>query len=108
MTRLTDFTTDLVDKLVMTPAGRNYAPKVRMETVTREEHKDHLLLEIITCGAALRFHTMADRPEAHLLFQCLGERRGKDPAANLSLFVQDLAKFAPAAILYYQKTQPIS
>jgi hypothetical protein len=58
-----------------------------------------LLLEIITRGAALRYRTMADRREALLLFQCLGERRGKDPAGNLSLFVQDLAKFAPAAVL---------
>ena len=98
-TRLTDFTTDLVEKVVMVSAGRHFVTKVVTEAVTREEQKDHLLLEIITRGAALRYHAMADRPETLLLFQCLGERRGKDPAANLSLFVQDLARFAPAAVL---------
>jgi len=68
------------------------------EAVTKEEQKDHLLLEIIGRGAARRYHTRADRPESLLLFQCLGERRVKDPATNLSLFVQQLATFAPDAL----------
>ena len=98
-TRLTDFTKVLVDKEVMGRAARHIGPKVVTEVVTREEQKDHLLLEIIPRGAELRYHAVADRLEAHFLFQCLGERRGRDPAANLSLFVQDLVKLAPAAVL---------
>jgi hypothetical protein len=97
--RLADFTRDLVNKVVMRPAGRRVDLKVVTEAVTKEEQKDHLLLEIITRGAALRYHSVADRLEAHLLFQCLGERRAKDPTTNLSLFVQDLVRFAPAAVL---------
>src|ERR1035438_9448548 len=80
-------------------ASRHFGPKVVTEAVTKEEQKDHLLLEIIPRGLALRYHAVADRLEALLLFQCLGERRGKDAAANLALFVQDLVKFAPAAVL---------
>jgi hypothetical protein len=98
-TRLTEFTRDLVNKVVTRPAGRHFELKVVTEAVTKEAQQDHLLLEIVTRGAALRYHAVADRIEAHLLFQSLGERRGKDPATNLALFVQDLAKFAPAAVL---------
>jgi hypothetical protein len=72
--------------------------KLVTQAETTEEQNDHWLLEIITGGAALRCRAMADQPEAMLLFQCLGERRGRDPAGNLTLFVQELAKFAPAAV----------
>jgi hypothetical protein len=97
--RLTEFEHDLVSKLV-TRSNEDYAA-LRMVTqaVTKEAQADHLLLEILTTGAAARYHAVADRPEAHLLFQSLGERRGKDPAQNLSRFVQELAKAAPAAVL---------
>lgn len=98
-TRLTDFKTELVERVKVVRSGKHLVPKVVRESETREERKDYLLLEIVTRGAALRYRSMADRPEALLLFQCLGEWRGKDPAGNLSLFVQDLAKFAPAAVL---------
>jgi hypothetical protein len=98
-TPFTEFTTDLVNKVVTKVSRRDSAPRVVIEAVTTEERNDHLPLEIITRGASLRYHTMADRPETLLLFQCLGARRGQDPAVNLSLFVQDLAKFAPAALL---------
>jgi hypothetical protein len=101
---LTDFTSDLVRKLMTQAGGGNYAdcaPFVRVEKITKEERREHLLLEIITRGAALRYHVMADVPETLLLFQCLGERRCKDLTANLALFVQELATFAPAAILNY-------
>jgi hypothetical protein len=98
--RLTEFTTELGSRLVATGA-RDNAPKVRLARETKEEQKDHLLLEIITHGAALRYNTVADRPEALLLFQCLGERRSKEPLLNLALFVQDMVKFAPAATLNY-------
>ena len=96
---LVDFARDLVSKVVTRPAGRHVDLKVVTEVVTREEQKKHLLLEIITCGGELRYHAVADRLEAHLLFQCLGQRRGKDPAANLALFVRDVARFAPGAVL---------
>ncbi len=60
-----------------------------------------LLLEIFSHGASQRHTLTADRPESLLLFQCLGERRSREPLQNLSLFVQDLARFAPAAPLSY-------
>ena len=97
--RLTDFSRELVDKVVAVPAGRHIELKVVTEAVTKEEKKDHLLLEMITVGAAARYHVVADRPEALLLFQSLGERRTKDPFANLTLFVRELVKFAPSAVL---------
>jgi len=98
--RLTDFKTELVDKVkfVRNPRGR-YVLAAVTESNTTEEQKDHLLLEIITCGAAQRYHITADHREATLLFQCLGERRTRRPATDLCLLVQDLAKFAPAAVL---------
>ncbi len=96
--RLTEFKRNLVDKVLVNP-GEDCSPKLVMKVETREEQNDHLLLEIITRGAALRYHAVADRPEALLLFQCLGERREKDPATNLSLFVRELAQHAPAATL---------
>lgn len=96
--RLSEFTTGLVNKVVLT-GTREPSIKVALASVNKEEKKDHLLLEIITRGAALRFHAVADRPEAQLLFRCLGDRRSKDAAANLLHFVQDVAKFAPEAAL---------
>jgi hypothetical protein len=98
--RLTEFTSELTTKLVIT-SPRDSAPKVGLARQTREEQKNHLLLEIITRGAALRYNTAADRPEALLLFGCLGERRSREPLPNLLLFVQEMAKYAPAAILNY-------
>ena len=97
--RLTEFRTELVDKVEIRIGSRDSFPKVVTETQTTEEQNDHWLLEIITGGAALRYRAMADRPEAMLLFQCLGERRGRDAAGNLTLFVQELARYAPAAVL---------
>lgn len=80
--RLTEFTRDLVNKVVMRPAGRHFELKTVTEAVTKETQKDHLLLEIITSGAAIRYHAVADRPEAHLLFHCLRDWQGKDSAVN--------------------------
>jgi hypothetical protein len=100
--RFTEFKTELVEKLHLARAARHrygYGPTVVAESETREEQKDHWLLEIITRQAALRYRLLADRLESLLLFQCLGERRKKDPAGNLSLFVRDLAQFAPEALL---------
>ncbi len=97
--RLTEFKRKLVSNLVTQPTGDGVDLRMVTQKVTKEEQKDHLLLEIITTGAAGRYHTVADRPEAFLLFQALGERRVKDPATNLSLFVQDVARSAPSALL---------
>jgi len=99
--RLTEFTTELVDKVVGSYATRELAPRIITQAIRKEEQKEHLLLEIITRGAAARYHTIADKPETAVLFQCLGEERGKDPAANLAVLVQELAKLAPAALLNY-------
>jgi hypothetical protein len=68
---------------------------------TTEKKENHLLLEIITHGCAKRCQTLPDKPEALLLFHCLAERRTRDPLQNLSLFLSDLAAFAPAAVLNY-------
>jgi hypothetical protein len=97
--RLTDFKRNQVQKLEMRGIGAEVSIKVVTAMQTTEEHNYHWLLEIITRGAALRYHLMADRLESLLLFQCLGERRKKDPAQNLPLFVRELARFAPAALL---------
>src|ERR1039458_3881212 len=96
--RLVDFKTEMVERLRAVSEGRHFTMKLVTQAETTEEQNDHWLLEIITGGAALRCRAMADQPEAMLLFQCLGERRGRDPAGNLTLFVQELAKFAPAAV----------
>ncbi len=98
--RLTEFKQEIVSKLVTRPAGRSGVDlKMVTEPVTKEEHNEHLLVEIFTAGPALRYHARADRLEAHLLFQCLGEQQTKDPFTDLTLFVQAVAKAAPAAVL---------
>lgn len=95
--KLTEFKTELTEEIKSAPGSRDYSPRLVLETKTIEEHNDHLLLEIITNGAAWRCHTVAARPEAAILFQSLGDRRRMDPAANLSLFVRELSRFAPSA-----------
>jgi hypothetical protein len=97
--RLTDFTRQLVEKTVLKVEGRHLVVKVVEEPVTKEAQKDHWLLELITTGADRRYHIVADRPEALLLFQCLGERRTKEASTNLALLVRELVKFAPSAVL---------
>jgi hypothetical protein len=95
--RMVDFKREVVNRIVT--AIRDGAPQVRTTSVTKEEKKDHLLLEIITHGAAQRYHVKADQPEVQLLFRCLGDRRSKEPFVNLTLFVQELATHAPSAVL---------
>jgi hypothetical protein len=99
-TRITEFTTEPAARFAASPAKENDA-RLASARQTKEEQKDHLLLEIITRGGAKRYNTVADRPEAIFLFQSLGERRCKEPLLNLALFVQELAKFAPTAALNY-------
>jgi hypothetical protein len=96
--RLTEFVTELEDKICV-GSGKSRGLEVRTESSTREQRNEHLLLEVITRGAAQRFNTVADNPETALLFQCLGEQRSRVPAANLCLLVRELSKSAPNAIL---------
>ncbi len=98
--RMTEFTTEPATRFAASPAKENDA-RLASARQTKEEQKDHLLLEIITRGATHRYNTVADRPESIFLFQSLGERRSKEPLLNLALFVQELAKYAPAAALNY-------
>jgi hypothetical protein len=105
---MAEFKREEVEKVVMVRQRGISVPKVIKEDVTREERNGHLLLEIIARGAAVRCHAIASRPDAFLLFQCLGSRRGKDASANLALLVRDLSGRAPAAMLNcgaYQMTQ---
>jgi hypothetical protein len=98
--RMTEFTTEPATRFAASPAKENDT-RLASARQTKEEQKDHLLLEIITRGATHRYNTVADRPETIFLFQSLGERRCNEPLLNLAMFVQELAKFAPAAALNY-------
>ena len=60
-----------------------------------EERNDRLLLEIVVTGAVLRYSVSAES----FRFDYLGERRTKSLPENFSLLVQDLAVFAPHAVL---------
>jgi hypothetical protein len=60
-----------------------------------EERNDRLLLEIIVSGAVLRYSVSAEK----FRFDYLGERRTKSLPENFALLVQDLAVFAPQAML---------
>jgi hypothetical protein len=99
---MTEFISEPKTKVTTKLGGRG-GPRIKVvtENVTNEEQHSHLLLEIITRGAAIRYNAVADHPETLLLFQCLGERRCRDPLANLSLFVQEAAKLSPGTILNY-------
>jgi hypothetical protein len=98
-TRLTEFKRDEVKRVTRHSTRHGLRETVVKENVTREEQNDHLLLEIITREAALRYQAVADQSEAFLLFQYLGQRRQNQPAANLCLTVRDLCQFATAAIV---------
>ncbi len=60
-----------------------------------EERADRLLVEIVVSGAALRYSVSAEK----FRFDYLGERRTKSLPENFALLVQDLAAFAPHAML---------
>lgn len=80
-------------------ANDDYTPALQLEAETTEEQRDHWLLEVITTNASARYHIVADKPESMLFFQCLGDRRVKEPQGNLELFLADLATRAPRAVL---------
>ncbi len=96
--RLTEFKEHLRGQIVGR-ANDDYAPKAQLQIETMEEQQDHWLLEVITTNAAERYHIVADKPESMLFFQCLGDRRAKEPSANLALFISELTARAPRAIL---------
>ena len=96
--RCTVFTTTMVDEIV-SYADNDSMPRVAMTSKTKEAQADHWLLEIITREGAVRYRAVADWPETVLLFQCLGQRRTRDTAANFAALVKDLATSAPTAVL---------
>jgi hypothetical protein len=90
--RLSDFTR--VGKQVWVDDGEGgRTPVTDYRTV--EERNSHLLLEVIVSGAVLRYSVSAER----FRFDYLGERRTKSLPENFALLVQDLAAFAPHAML---------
>lgn len=70
-------------------------PTRRTESKTVEEQNNHLLLEIIVSGAVMRYSARAGK----FRFGYLGERLTKSLPKNYALLVQDIAAFAPHAML---------
>ncbi len=77
-----------------TPDGYAYTD-TEVEHRSREERNYHLLLEIVITRAALRYSATAEQ----LKFQYLGSRRTDNQNENFRLLVQDLAQFAPQAVI---------
>lgn len=90
--RMTDFSR--IGKQVWVDDGDGGQAQV-MDYRTVEEQNSHLLLEIVVSGAVLRYSVSAER----FRFDYLGERRTKSLPENFALLVQDLATFAPHAML---------
>ena len=65
---------------------------------TREERNDRLLLELVLSRGVLRYSVTADKAAARL-FQYLGARGTGDLLKDFTLLVQDVAKFAPHAVI---------
>jgi len=90
--RLTDF--QRIEKTVWVTDGRGHAMP-RTDSKNVEEQNNHLLLEIVVSGAVLRYSVSAEK----FRFDYLGERRTRSFPENFALLVQDLAAFAPHAML---------
>jgi hypothetical protein len=90
--RMTDF--NRVEKHIWVDDGQDEQNRIT-EYKNVEEQNAHLLLEIIVSGAVLRYSVSAEK----FRFDCLGERRTKSLPENFALLVQDLAAFAPNAML---------
>ena len=90
--RLTEFVHKSELQFTATP---NPGALLRKTSVTTEERRFHLLGEIITTGAALRYSLAADK----FNFAGLGERNMKNTVANFSLLVRDLIQFSAQAAL---------
>ena len=94
--RLTDFVRRQEKRPVRRYHGHHSTTvEVEYETVSHEERKFHLLAEIIITGATLRYSLAADK----FNFSYLGGRNLKNPVANFSLLVRDLAQFSARARL---------
>jgi hypothetical protein len=87
---------------VMMPFPKRVGREVVMvqEPVTQEQRNQHLALEIVVTRAVLRYSIIADRPGG-FSFQYLGARQVRGVAANFSLVVQDMLKFAPNATVNF-------
>ncbi len=91
--RLTDFTR--VERKVWAADDVDGGVIPMIESHSVEERNNHLLLEIIVSGAVQRYSVSAEK----FRFDYLGERRTKNLPENFALLVQDLAAFAPHAML---------
>ena len=91
--RMTDF--KRVEKKVWGASDSEGAAIPMIEVRNVEERADRLLLESIVSGAVLRYSISAEK----FRFDYLGERRTKSLPQNFALLVQDLAAFAPHAML---------
>lgn len=98
---LTEFKSEITQQIKLVGVANHPSIKVVTERQTAEEQAQHLLIELLTREPAARYNAVADRPESLLLFQCLGGKRSREPLANLTSFVRELARSAPAAILNY-------
>lgn len=90
--RMTDF--NRVEKQVWVDDGNGGQTRVT-DYRNVEERNHHLVLEIVVSGAVLRYSVSAEK----FRFDYLGERRTKSLPENFALLVQDLAAFAPHAML---------
>ena len=74
-----------------------YGSGITHDTATdlkaREASPFHLMLEIVLAGGVSRYSITAD----DFVFNYLGARLTRNPAANFALLMQDLAQFAPHA-----------
>ncbi|MEO6183700.1 MAG: hypothetical protein ABIP71_11510, partial [Verrucomicrobiota bacterium] len=91
--RVTDFTR--VEKPSFSTSDSEGGTYETTSISSVEERNDRLLLEIVVSGAVLRYSVSAEK----FRFDYLGERRTKSLPENFALLVQDLAAFAPQAML---------
>ena len=92
--RVSDFVQQQKPRQVTRVTGRGHlVQETEYESVTREERNFHLLGEIIIAGAALRYSFTGEK----FNFGGLGARRTDSLVGNFSLFLRDLAQFAPHA-----------
>lgn len=74
----------------------NRRREIEVEYSTKEESNFHFLCEVIVNRAILRYTLEVTKP---FLTQFLGTRATPDAATNFGLFVQELLKSAPGAVL---------
>jgi hypothetical protein len=91
--RMTDF--ECLEKTVWTSNQNRGGQRRQTEYRNIEKQNQHLLLEVVVSGGVLRYSASAEK----LRFGYLGERRTNSLPQNFSLLIQDLAAFAPNAVL---------